>query len=186
MPDDDHKLASRRLLSHVMHYPGRNKSIVDMECTVVLCIKPVPEKILVPCMRILLITIFMIFKCSLVWGILYPLLISISEYSLAKKTTIIMFIQYMSHTQYVLSGSIVGLMWDLETSWNFNNWFYSKDKWGWLCVIQYPVWWHLILRYCYTYDIYKISLTETIDFYFSLQIQTMSILKIFSATLFQE
>ncbi len=45
----------------------------------------------------------------------------------------------MSHIQYVLSGSIVGLMWDLETSWNFNIWFYSNDKWGWLCVIQYPV-----------------------------------------------
>ncbi len=92
-----------------------------------------------------------------------------------EKTTIFMFIQYMSHIQYVLSGSLVGLMWELETSWNFNDWFYSNDKWGWLCVIQYPVWWQLILRYCYTYDIYKISLTETIDLYFSLQIQTMSI-----------
>jgi hypothetical protein len=114
-----------------------------------------------------------------VWGILYPLLITISEYSFGQeKTTIFMFIQYMSHIQYVLSGSLVVLMWDLETSKNFNNWFYSFDKWGWLCVIQYPVWW-LILRYCYTYDIYKISLTETIDFYFSLQFQNMSISRYF-------
>ncbi len=109
------------------------------------------------CMRILLITIF---EYSLVWGILYPLLITISKYSFGhEKTTIFMFIQYMSDIQYVLSGSLVVLMWDLETSKNFKNWFYSFDKWGWLCVIQYPVWW-LILRYCYTYDIYKISLTE--------------------------
>jgi hypothetical protein len=42
-----------------------------------------------------------------------------------EKTTIFMFIQYMSHIQYVLSGSLVILMWDLETSKNFNNWFYS-------------------------------------------------------------
>jgi hypothetical protein len=37
---------------------------------------------------------------------------------------------------------------------NFDKWLYSFDRWSWLCVIQYFVWW-LILRYCYTYDIYK-------------------------------
>jgi hypothetical protein len=39
-----------------------------------------------------------------------------------------MVIQYMSYIQYMLSGSIVVLMGDLETSYNFNNWFYSNDN----------------------------------------------------------
>ncbi len=65
-----------------------------------------------------------------------------------------MFIQYiMSHIQYVLRGSIFVQMWDLQTP-NFDLWLYSIDRWSWLCVIQYFVWW-LIIRYCYTYDIYK-------------------------------
>ncbi len=70
------------------------------------------------------------------------------------------------HTIYV-SFTIVIPMWDLQTSKNFDSWFYSFDKWTWLCVIQYLVWW-LILRYCYTYDIYKISLTETMLTFISL------------------
>ncbi len=64
-----------------------------------------------------------------------------------------MFIQYMSHIQYVFRGSIFVQMWDLQTS-NFDKWLYSFDRWSWLCVIQYFVW-LIILRYCYMYEIYK-------------------------------
>ncbi len=88
------------------------------------------------------------------------------------------------HTIYV-SYTIVVPMWDLQTSKNFDSWFYSFDKWSWLCVIQYLVWW-LILRYCYTYDIYKISLTEITSTFISLcRFRICQFLKIFSATLSQ-
>jgi hypothetical protein len=89
--------------------------------------------------------------------------------------TISMFIQYMSHIQYVFSGSIVVPMWDLETSKNFDSWLYSFDKWSWLCVIQYLVWW-LILRLLLDIRyLQNIPYRNHIDFYFSLQIQNMSI-----------
>ncbi len=126
-----------------------------------------------------LIMNFKIFSCV---RTIVCVLITISRFFFGQeKTTIFKVIQFMSHIQYML---LVVPMWDLETSWNFQNWFYSNDKWGWLCVIQYSVWW-IVLRYCYTYDIYKISLTETIDFYFSLQYSEYVNFKIFSATLSQ-
>ncbi len=61
----------------------------------------------------------------------------------------------------------------------------SIDKWSWFCALQYNVKW-IVLRNCYTCNIHKISLSETIDFYFSLQcFRNMPNFKIFSATLFE-
>jgi hypothetical protein len=124
-------------------------------------------------------------KYSFVWGLPYLFPITIFKYFFGQENTISMFLQYMSHIQYVFSGSIVVPMWDLQTSKNFDSWFYSFDKWSWLCVIQYLVWW-LILRYCYTYDIYKISLPEiTMTFIFLCRFRICQFFKKFSATLFQ-
>ncbi len=85
------------------------------------------------------------------------------------------------HTIYV--SFTVCVSWIIKSSdvrfTNLKLWhvtLFICPRWLWLCVIQYFVLW-LILRYCYTYNIYKNIPSRNHIIFNSLQIQDMSIFK---------
>jgi hypothetical protein len=108
-----------------------------------------------------------------IWSFYYP---PLQTYTFGYWNTIYVHTIYVSYTVCV---SWINKSSDVRFT-NLKLWhvaLFICPRWLWLCVIQYFVWW-LILRYCYTYDIYINIPSRNHIIFNSVQIQDMSIFKI--------